>query len=478
MIDLLPPHDEGIEEIILGGIMLDCTAIEVATELNLTPSTFYNQANQLIFAAILRLFGSEKAIDILTVTSELRKTKDLDKVGGAFYVTKLTNRVGSTAGINTHILIIKEMEMSRNMLSLSYSMQRSVANKEDVFKLMTTLQDELFEISNHGGIKSEVNFQQALVMTMAELKARSESSGMVNGISSGIYSLDEKTGGFLPGELIILAARPAMGKTAFALKLIRESAIHYNVPSVIFSLEMGVTSIVNRIISSESGIPASVIKSGDLLEDEWACLHNSIAKIEQAPLFIDDTAAIDVSVIRSKCMKLKRKHNIGLVLIDYLQLVTTSKKLGNREQEVAYISRSLKALAKEIGVPVIALSQLSRAVESRGGDKRPQLSDLRGSGGIEQDADKVMFLYRPEYYGFDTNENGDSLIGVTELIIAKQRDGETGTVKMNFQSKIIDFIDFEMPEFIEVGASNDFSPLPRIQIQNSAIGEDYFDVPT
>jgi replicative DNA helicase len=399
------------------------------------------------------LFSNAQPIDILTVTSELRKQGQLDIVGGAYFITSLTNRVASAANIEYHARIIAQKFIQRELIRISTEIQReSFEDSADAFELLDSAERKLFEVSQ-GNIKRDYKQMNAIVReAIRDIEGLKDKQGGLTGIPSGFTKLDRITSGFQKSDLVILAARPGMGKTAMVLSIARNaSLLSENARGIaIFSLEMSNKQLVTRMISGESEISGEKLKKGTLAPHEWEQLNTKVARLSEAPIFIDDTPALSVFELRSKCRRLKEQNNIEMIIIDYLQLMRgddANNKNGNREQEVSYISRSLKALAKELEVPVIALAQLSRASEKRGAAAIPMLSDLRESGSIEQDADMVMFIYRPEYYGITEFEDGSSTHGVAELHIAKHRNGSLDSVKLRFVHEFTKFKDLEEHDF-------------------------------
>ena len=454
----LPPQALDMEEAVLGALLLEKDALHRIMDI-LKPHMFYKDANQLIFEHVLELFQNSEPIDILTVKNALKQSGNLQKAGGAFYLTELTSRVASAANIEYHSRIIAEKFILRQLITVSDSVIRDAYDETtDVFDLLDQTEQSLFEISETNLRRNYMGMPELVMKTLEKLEEMRGKDSSVTGIPSGIAELDKMTAGFHKTDLVILAARPAMGKTAFTLTLARNAALRFNEPVAFFSLEMAAVQLTQRMIVSEAELDAQKVRTGRLEDYEWKQLITRIGSLSKAKVFIDDTPALSIWDLRAKCRRLKAEKGISMVVIDYLQLMTgPSNKSGNREQEIAAISRSLKELAKELDVVVIALSQLSRAVESRGGDKRPVLSDLRESGSIEQDADIVMFLYRPEYYGFETDDEGNSTLGLAELIISKQRNGPTGNVKMQFIGKYGKFTDWSfgtVPEFENYGGKD------------------------
>ena len=442
----LPPQAVEIEEAVLGALMLERDALTNVIEI-LQPDSFYKDSNKTIFEAIVQLFNNSEPVDIKTVVHQLRKNGQLDLVGGAYYVSELTTKVNSAANIEYHARIIAEQSIKRSLIRISSEIQHDAYEDTiDVFKLLDRAEQSLFDISESHIRKNYDKMSSLLHQAIEEIEQKKERKDGLTGVASGFTALDRVTSGWQPSDLVIIAARPGMGKTAFVVSAMRNAAVDFNMPVGLFSLEMSSVQLVNRLISAEAELESEKIKKGDLADYEWEQLLHKTSKLSEAPIFIDDTPALSILELRAKSRRLVAQHGVKLIIIDYLQLMTgdTSKSAGgNREQEIASISRALKGIAKELNVPVIALSQLSRAVETRGGDKRPQLSDLRESGSIEQDADMVMFLYRPEYYGMTQDENGMPLNGVGEVIIAKHRNGKLENVQLKFIGKFTKFDDLD-----------------------------------
>lgn len=430
----VPPQARELEEAVLGGIMLEKSAFDTVIEV-LRPECFYVDGHQRIFRTFQSLAQKSMPIDILTVVEELRTKEELDMIGGPYYITKLTNAVVSTANIEAHARIVLQKFIQRELIRISGEIiGDAYEDSTDVFDLLDESETKMFNITNNYLKKNYDDIGSALAKTINridELRTKKEDT---SGVPSGFSSLDRVTYGWQPTDLIILAARPSVGKTALALNLARNAALHPLKPTPVafFSLEMSAAQLVQRILSAESEIMLEKIARGKLEDYEYQQLHSKgIKRLEQAPIFIDDTAALNIFEFRAKARRLVNKHNVGLIIIDYLQLMSGSAdRNSNREQEISTISRNLKALAKELNIPIIALSQLSRAVETRKESKMPQLSDLRESGAIEQDADMVMFIYRPEYYEVMSNEMGESTRGETHIRIAKHRNGSLETLKL------------------------------------------------
>lgn len=455
----VPPQAKDLEEAVLGAIMLEKNAFDAVIEI-LKPECFYVEAHQRIFKAMQSLANKSQPIDILTVAEELRSQEELEMVGGPYYVTKLTNAVVSSAHIEAHARIILQKFIQRELIRISGEIiGDAYEDSTDVFDLLDDAESKLFEITNNHLRKNFDTIDSVLVKTIQRIEDLRHKNEDVTGVPSGFSKLDHITYGWQNTDLIILAARPAVGKTAFALNLARNAVMHPGKPTpvALFSLEMSAGQLVQRILAAESEIWLEKIARGKLEEHEMKQLYaRGIQKLAQAPLFIDDTPALNIFELRAKCRRLKNKHNIGLVIIDYLQLMsgTTENRSSNREQEISNISRNLKALAKELNIPIIALSQLSRAVEQRGakeGSRVPQLSDLRESGAIEQDADMVMFLYRPEYYDVTTNAEGENTKGLTEVKIAKHRNGVLDTVKLKALLHIQKFVNWDDDPYSSIG---------------------------
>ena len=442
----LPPQATDMEEAVLGALMIEKDALSTVADI-LRPDSFYKESHQRIYSAIINLFVNSEPIDLLTVTSKLRSTGELDLIGGAAFITELTSKVNSAANIEYHARIISQAAIKRELIAISSEIQKEAfEDTTDVFKLLDKTEQALFQISESNIKKNYADMGALMRQALEELDQKKNNQDGLTGVPSGFTSLDRLTSGWQKTELTILAARPGMGKTAFIVSALRNAAVEFQKPVAIFSLEMSSVQLVNRLISAEAEIDSEKIRKGNLAPHEWAQIHHRISGLTNAPIYIDDTPALSILELRAKCRRLKAQHDIEMIVIDYLQLMTgdTGGKMGgNREQEIASISRSLKNLAKELDVPVIALSQLSRAVETRGGEKRPQLSDLRESGSIEQDADMVLFLYRPEYYGITADDSGNSVAGVGEVIVAKNRGGSLDTVQLRFIGKYTKFADLD-----------------------------------
>ncbi|MBQ0016910.1 MAG: replicative DNA helicase [Bacteroidales bacterium] len=437
----LPPQALEMERSVLGALMIDQNALSNVIE-SLHSDCFYDPRHQTIFRAVNKLFELNKPIDIPMVVNQLRQDGALEAAGGAYYVSELTNTVVSAAHIEYHTRILIEKFIQREIIRVSTdTLTKAFEETTDVVDLLDSTEQRLMDI-NDKNFRSDIQpISQLVRLANEQIKAAQESEGNTVGLPTGFVALDQITAGFHPGTLIILAGRPAMGKTALALSMARNMAIQFNRPVAFFSLEMPGEELAMRLISSEAGIPGDQLKKGNIGKYEQAALNEKSQILANAPIYIDATSQLSIYELRAKCRRMKQQYKIEMVFIDYLQLMTAggeSSRGGTREQEISTISRQLKALSKELGIPVLALSQLSRAVETRGGSKEPQLSDLRESGAIEQDADIVMFVYRPEYYGLDEDDKGSTL-GKADIILAKHRSGSTGKVRTKFIGKFARF---------------------------------------
>ncbi len=443
----VPPQAVDLEEAVLGAMMLEQDAVTQVIDI-LKPEVFYKDAHQRIFSAIFRLFTKSEPVDILTVTNELKNTGELEMVGGPYYITMLTSRIASSANVEFHSRILLQKHIQRELIKISSDIIKDAfEDTTDVFDLLDRAEQGLFSVSESNLRRGVESMPGLIKQAIENIESAKNSETQLSGVSSGFMALDRITSGWQRSDLIILAARPAMGKTSFALSMARNIAVQFNKPVAIFSLEMSAVQLVTRLISSESELNSSKLRKGDLAEYEWQQLNTRINALANAKIFIDDTPALTIFELRAKCRRLKQQHDIQMVFIDYLQLMSGgSEAKGNREQEISMISRALKALAKELNIPVLALSQLSRAVENRpGASGKPILSDLRESGAIEQDADIVLFIYRPEYYKMDTYEDGSSTKNMADIIIAKHRNGATGEIKLKFISNFAKFEDHHEP---------------------------------
>lgn len=440
-----PPQAVELEEAVLGALMLEKHAILGIQEI-LVPESFYREAHQIIYQAILDLSARIEPIDLYTVGQQLQKKGQLAMVGGPVYLAELTQKVGSAAHLEFHAKIVAQKYVQRQLISASTEIQKqSFDDSIDVEELINQAEQAIFVIAE-GNIRRDVQSARDIVSkAIQKIEEAAQKPDGLSGIPSGFTDLDRLTLGWQPSDLVIIAARPAMGKTAFVLTMARNISVDYQKAVAVFSLEMSSVQLMTRLIIGESGLTSENIKNGRLSPDEWKHLETSIKPLAAAQMFIDDTPALSIYEFRSKVRRLKAQHNIELVIIDYLQLMTvgTTDNRGNREQEVATISRTLKAIAKELDVPILALSQLSRNVEARGWTKRPQLSDLRESGAIEQDADIVAFIHRPEYYGMTMDEDGQPTQGLAEIIVAKHRNGAVDTIKLRFRKEQAKFVDWD-----------------------------------
>ena len=442
----IPPQAVDIEEAVLGAIMLEKDAIYEVIEI-LKPDCFYKESHARIYQAILDLSIREEPIDLLTVTQELRRKNILEEVGGPFYITQLTTRVMSSVHAEFHARIIYQKYIQRELIRVATNIQeRAFDESVDVDDLLNSSEQAMFDITQ-GYIRKDVQPINVLLKDAIEnIRVAGQNHESLSGVPSGFTKIDRITAGWQPTDLVIVAARPSMGKTAFVLSMARNMAVEHGCAVGLFSLEMSAQQLVKRMIVSETEIDSDKVRTGRLDTEEWVYLENKIRKLTEAPIFIDDTPALSVFEFRTKCRRLVLQNNIRIAIIDYLQLMSwTGDTKGNREQEVSNISRSLKAFAKELNIPIIALSQLNRGVENRTGlqNKRPQLADLRESGAIEQDADIVAFIHRPEYYGFSQDEEGNSLIGLAEIIIAKHRNGALDNIQLTFKKNFAKFAERE-----------------------------------
>ncbi len=431
----IPPQAIDLEKVVLGALMIDGKGVDEVIDL-LSPDAFYEKRHQYIFDAIDKLFKGGSPVDLLTVSAQLRRDEKLEAVGGDHYLVQLSQLVSSTAHIEFHARIILQKFIQRSLIKISTEIiNDSYEESTDVFDLLDMAESKLYEVAQ-GNIRKSTETAMDLVRQAKQRIEEIANRDGLSGIPTGFTDLDRLTSGWQPSDLIIVAARPGMGKTAFTLSMARNIAVGSNIPVAFFSLEMSSVQLITRLISSETGLSSEKLRTGKLEAHEWEQLNVKVKDLEQAPIFIDDTPSLSIFDLRAKCRRLASQHGIKLIMVDYLQLMTaqTGNKGGNREQEISTISRNLKALAKELEVPVIALSQLSRAVETRGGSKRPLLSDLRESGAIEQDADIVSFIYRPEYYGLEEWDDDDQspCKDQAEFIVAKHRNGATDNIRLKF----------------------------------------------
>ena len=447
----IPPQALDLEEVVLGAMMIDKKGVDEVIDI-LSPEAFYKDAHKYIFEAIFKLFENSEPIDLLTVSTQLKKDNRLDVAGGDFYLISLTQKVSSSAHIEFHARIILQKFIQRSLIKISNEIiEDSYDETKDVFDLLDKAESRLYEVTQGNIKKSSETAQDLVHQAKKKIEEISNKEGM-SGIPSGFDKLDKLTSGWQESDLIIIASRPGMGKTALTLSMARNIAVNQNIPVAFFSLEMASVQLITRLISSETGLSSEKLRTGRLEKHEWEQLNVKVKGLEKAPLFIDDSPSLSIFDLRAKARRLVSQHGIKLIVVDYLQLMTAGggMKGGNREQEISTISRNLKALAKELSIPVIALSQLSRAVETRGGSKRPLLSDLRESGAIEQDADIVSFIYRPEYYKIDEwdDEERTPTEGQAEFIVAKHRNGGLDSIRMKFighLGKFDNLDDFDSP---------------------------------
>lgn len=434
----IPPNDTEAEQAVIGSMLTDKDAVTSAIEV-LKEEDFYREDNRIIYSAIYNLYNRAEPIDIITVKAELESMGKFEQVGGLEYIVSLPDKVPTTANASKYIKIVKEKSTLRNLIKTANEIiELGYDPTEDVDEIMESSEKKIFNIMQDKDQKGYAPIKDVLVDSFTKLEELYNRKQYITGVPTGFTELDYKTAGFHPSDLILVAARPAMGKTAFALNIATNAAVRAKVPVAIFSLEMSKEQLVNRILCSEAMVDSNKVRTGKLEEGDWAKLASAIGPLSESEIYIDDTPGISVTEIRAKCRKLKLEKNIGMVIIDYLQLIQgTNRRNGSREQEISEISRSLKILAKEINVPVIAVSQLSRAVEQRP-DHRPMLSDLRESGAIEQDADIVMFLYRDDYYNPDSEKKD-----IAEVILAKHRGGSTGTVELLWLGSYTKFVNLE-----------------------------------
>ena len=464
-----PPQALDIEEAVLGALMLEPDAVTEVVD-TIGPDCFYKEANRKIFTAITSLATRHAPVDIFTVSEELKNIGELESVGGLTYLSQLSMKIGAAAHIDYHAKILLQKYIQRELISISYGVQKEAFDDSlPVDDLLDNTQQKLFSLSDRNMRKDARAIQYVINDAIEDLQQNQLRQDGLSGVPSGYTAIDRITLGWQPSDLIIVAARPSMGKTAFVLTMARNMAVEHKVPVAFFSLEMSSTQLVKRLMISETGLDGDKIKGGKKLKDyEWEQLHSRINQLVKAPLYVDDTPSLSIFEFRSKARRLVSMNGVKMIVIDYLQLMTGPPELrGMREQEVSAISRSLKAISKELNVPIVALSQLSRAVETRGGNKRPQLSDLRESGAIEQDADLVLFIHRGDYYGL-ADEN-PALRGLTDIIIAKHRNGAVGDVKLKFRSSEVRFVDMTDTAF-----SGDSFEGGEVETYQSRMNDDQF----
>ncbi len=471
----IPPQAIDLEEVVIGAMMIDKKGVDEVIDI-LHPEVFYKDAHKFIFEAIFKLFETSEPVDLLTVSSQLKKDGKLEAVGGDFYLIRLTQKVASSAHIEFHARIILQKYIQRSLIKISNEIiEEAYDEGTDVFDLLDTAESKLYDVTQ-GNLKRSAETAQNLVIQAKKRIEEIANKEGLSGVPSGFDRVDKLTSGWQPSDLIIIAARPGMGKTALTLSMARNMAVNSNIPVAFFSLEMSSVQLITRLISSETGLSSEKLRTGKLEKHEWEQLNVKVKTLEKAPLFIDDSPSLSIFDLRAKARRLASQHGIKIIMIDYLQLMTaggSQKAGGNREQEISTISRNLKALAKELNIPVIALSQLSRAVETRGGTKRPLLSDLRESGAIEQDADIVSFIYRPEYYKIDEwdDEERSPTAGQGEFIVAKHRNGGLENIRLKFignQGKFDNLDDFDSPfEFQSKMNANEDNPFVTKNLPNA-----------
>ena len=473
----LQPQELEFEKSVLGALLLEKDAYSLISDI-LTPESFYDPRNQKVYSAISKLHVAQHPVDILTVVEQLRTDGTFDEVGGVAYLSSLTQNIVSSSHIEYHARVIAQKSTARELISYSANVQdKAFDPTQDIDELMQEAEGSLFKLSQKKLKKDYQQIDSVITEAYEMLHKAAERTDGMSGIASGFHALDRMTSGWQNSDLVILAARPAMGKTAFALSMAKNIAVDQNIPVALFSLEMSNVQLINRVIVNTCEIKGEKIKSGQLEDYEWAQLDNKIKDLIGKPMFVDDTPSLSVFELRTKARRLVKEHGVKLIMIDYLQLMNASgMSFGSRQEEVSTISRSLKGLAKELNIPILALSQLNRGVENRPGgentldSKRPQLSDLRESGAIEQDADMVIFIHRPEYYHLYKDENGNDLRGKAVIIIAKHRNGAVGDVLLTFKGQ---YARFENPdeETATPLPGEDFNAISRSEL--SPTGEDY-----
>ncbi len=439
----LPPQAIELEDSVLGALMIEKDAYATVADL-LRPESFYKDQNRMVYEAIRALAAKDQPIDMLSVAEKLKSLGNLDKAGGIVYLTELTRKVASTAHLAYHAQVVAQKATARELIQMAARVEEAAYDEtQDVEELMQVAESDIFEISQRAQKRDVTQIDPVIAEAFERMKKASKNEGNISGIPSGFKALDKITSGWQKSDLVIIAARPAMGKTAFVLSMAKNIAVNYHKPVAMFSLEMSNVQLVNRLIMNVCEIEGDKIKNGKLSKQEWSQLEHKINELLGAPIYVDDTPSLSVFELRSKARKLVKEHHIELIIIDYLQLMNASgMTFGSREQEVSIISRNLKALAKELDIPIIALSQLNRGVEARTGvdGKKPQLSDLRESGAIEQDADMVCFIHRPEYYRlYNDEKTGKDLRGLGQIIVAKHRNGATDEIWLRFRSKLAKF---------------------------------------
>ena len=442
-VDRIPPQALDVERAVLGSMLIDSSAVGAVLEV-LDETAFYQTAHRQLFAAIISLYDKGQPVDQITVVQELTRRKKLEEVGGAFAVAQLAGDVGTSVNAEYHARIILEKSLRRKMINISAQVaSECYAQSQDGFQLLDRAEQRFFSLSQGSIGRGFKQIESILHDTFEIIEKAHKRAGAYSGLATGYKDLDELTAGLQPSEMIVVAGRPGMGKTAFGINVARNVAVKEKVPVGIFSLEMSEQQVAQRLLCAEARVDSHLLRTGKLSEDEWSRLAAWSSKLMEAPIFVDDSPGISILEMRAKARRLKIEHGVGLIIVDYLQLITTHDRSENRQQEISIISRSLKAIAKELNIPVVACAQLSRAVETRGGDRKPILSDLRESGSIEQDADVVLFLYRPEVYGI-TDDEGQEQLGVAKVLIEKQRNGPLGVANLTWVSKYARFEDAEI----------------------------------
>lgn len=437
LLDKIPPQNLEAEQAVLGSTMLEKEAVYAVLEI-IQPQDFYKDSNQLIFEAVQRLAERNEPVDLITITDELRTLGNLEKAGGVTYLATVANSVPSAANVEYYARIVAEKSLLRKLIKASSKISAlCFEEQEDPVSLLDQAERLILSISGGSGKGNIASIRSVLLETLNKIESLYLQNTSVTGVASHYHALDRFTSGWQKSDLIILAARPAMGKTSLCLNIAQNVAVKDNLPVAVFSLEMSKEQLVQRMLCAEAMVDAQKLRNGRLTEEDWVRLTNAVAPLSNAPVYIDDTPGITVMELRSKTRKLKAEKGLGLVVIDYLQLMQGNKRTDNRQQEISEISRSLKALARELDVPIIALSQLSRAVE-QGNEKRPSLSHLRESGALEQDADLVMFIYRDEYYNPESEKKN-----IAEVIIAKHRHGPVGSVELGFIKEYTKFVNLD-----------------------------------
>ena len=437
LIKKVPPHNIEAEKSVIGSMLLDKDAITTASEI-ITDEDFYQYQYKILFTAMMELYDDGKPVDLITLQNKLKEKELPPELSNLEFISELIRSVPTSTNVRHYASIVREKAVLRRLIKVTEGItNQCYLDKEKLENILEDTEKQVFDIIQNRSLGDFVSIKDIVIKSLESIESAAKNKGSVTGVATGFYDLDYKTAGLQPSDLVLVAARPSMGKTAFVLNIAEHAVLKAKVPTAIFSLEMSKDQLVKRILSMNSKVDSQAIRSGELQDEDWIKLAESARLIGNSNLIIDDTPGISISELRSKCRKYKLEHNLGIVIIDYLQLMSAGRKSESRQQEISEISRSLKALAREINAPVVALSQLSRAVEQRP-DKRPMLSDLRESGAIEQDADVVMFIYRDDYYNHDSEE-----AGVAEIIIGKQRNGPTGTVKLAWQSKYTKFANLE-----------------------------------